>query len=153
MNRFEITPLSDSTVKGAFEIEKSSLEAPWSQGELELLINSETARYFVACDSYGRVCGIGGFYRVVDECMITNIAVGEEYRRQGLGSELLERILTEAEKLGCVFATLEVASGNSAAVSLYKGFGFETVGERKKYYKNDKALLMTKPDLGRITEC
>ena len=40
--------------------------------------------------------------------------------------------------------TLEVASKNKAAISLYDKFGFEVVHTREKYYDGDDAYLMAR---------
>lgn len=39
---------------------------------------------------------------------------------------------------------LEVSSANNIATNLYKSFGFEQVGCRKKYYANGDGILFTK---------
>jgi ribosomal-protein-alanine N-acetyltransferase len=40
------------------------------------------------------------------------------------------------------FIFLETRQNNTAALSLYKSFGFEKIGVRKKYYKNEDALTL-----------
>ena len=41
--------------------------------------------------------------------------------------------------------SLEVNEKNIIAINLYKNFGFEKVGRRKKYYNGiDDAIIMTK---------
>ncbi|MBI5082433.1 MAG: ribosomal-protein-alanine N-acetyltransferase, partial [Chloroflexi bacterium] len=47
--------------------------------------------------------------------------------------------------LNAVEATLEVRAGNKIAQNLYCKFGFEEVGRRKNYYRDngEDALLMT----------
>ena len=44
------------------------------------------------------------------------------------------------------FLTLEVRPSNTAAIALYRGFGFEEAGRRKNYYDLPKedALILTK---------
>ena len=39
---------------------------------------------------------------------------------------------------------LEVSSNNSIAINLYKKYGFQEVGRRKKYYGNYDGILFTK---------
>jgi ribosomal-protein-alanine N-acetyltransferase len=41
---------------------------------------------------------------------------------------------------GVIF--LEVRQSNNAAINLYKSFGFKEIGVRKKYYKNEDALVL-----------
>lgn len=55
------------------------------------------------------------------------IAVKEDYRGQGLGTELLQKLLEEAPRLYSSIS-LSVSIGNPAA-HLYRRFGFEPVGQ------------------------
>jgi ribosomal-protein-alanine N-acetyltransferase len=54
-------------------------------------------------------------------------------------------MLRQAAGLGARSATLEVRVGNPSAQALYRKFGFQIVGRRKGYYKDngEDALLMT----------
>ena len=92
----------------------------------------------------GSVVGIAGFYRVLDECMIMNVAVDGCYRRRGIADELLFHLLDTAQNNGCTFATLETAADNTAAIALYKKHGFTQNGRRKGYYHGTDALLFRK---------
>ena len=48
-------------------------------------------------------------------------------------------------KTNSTLITLEVNEKNIPAISLYKKYGFETLGTRKKYYNNQfDAYIMTK---------
>jgi ribosomal-protein-alanine N-acetyltransferase len=79
---------------------------------------------------------------IVDELHITLVAVAPSQRRQGLGRRVLAALLQEGSRLGAERATLEVASGNQAAQSLYASLGFEVAGCRRGYYSNgDDALI------------
>ncbi len=138
-----IKDLDKTAVCGAYRVEKSSLDTPWSEGELESLINDGNKFYFTSCFE-NNVVGIAGFYKIIDECMITNIAVLEEYRGNGIASKLLCHLIDTAKKQGCTFATLEVSEKNTPAIMLYKKFGFVTNGRRKGYYHGVDALLFRK---------
>jgi len=80
-----------------------------------------------------------------DELHINNVAVREKYRRQGIGVDLLERILEEGRRLGVKTAFLELRAGNSVALYLYERCGFRITARRKKYYSEppEDALVMT----------
>ena len=79
---------------------------------------------------------------IVDELHITLVAVAPNQRRRGLGRRVLAALLREGSRLGAQRATLEVASGNQAAQSLYASLGFELAGCRRGYYSNgDDALI------------
>jgi ribosomal-protein-alanine N-acetyltransferase len=79
-----------------------------------------------------------------DELHINNVAVRENYRKHGLGRDLLERILTEGRGLGVASAFLELRAGNAAALALYEKCGFRVTARRKNYYSDpvEDALVM-----------
>ncbi len=138
-----IKELTAENVGGAYYTEKSSLETPWGESELALLIGSEDKFYFTAI-SNDEVVGIAGFYKILDECMITNVAVLPNYRKQGIANALIIHLLEFASKKQCTFATLEVEEGNLPAILLYKKHGFYENGRRKGYYNGRDALLFRK---------
>jgi ribosomal-protein-alanine N-acetyltransferase len=79
---------------------------------------------------------------VVDELHITVVAVDPLQRRQGLGRQVLQALLSQGQGLGAERATLEVATSNTAAVALYRALGFRDAGIRRGYYRNgDDALI------------
>lgn len=79
------------------------------------------------------------------ELHINNVAVRVEYRRRGIGSALLRRILEQGRQLDATEAFLEVRAGNSLAQALYEKCGFRNVGRRPSYYSApaEDALIMS----------
>lgn len=79
------------------------------------------------------------------ELHINNMAVRNEYRRRGIATALLKRVLAEGKRLESVAAFLEVRAGNAAAQGLYKSCGFLLQGRRAKYYSEpvEDALIMS----------
>jgi [ribosomal protein S18]-alanine N-acetyltransferase len=61
---------------------------------------------------------------------LLNLAVAPEFRRRGVGSELVHSLVTETPI--CVF--LEVRESNHGAREFYKSLGFQEIGLRKSYY-------------------
>lgn len=137
-----------------YAIERLSFADPWSLKSIEDEFESGFARYFVAVPDVSvaerdRVIGIVGYcgyWSIVDEAHITNIAVHPDYRRRGAGAGLLAVMLDDIAASGHTAATLETRVDNDAAIRLYGRFGFERSGLRKKYYDNGKkdALIMWK---------
>lgn len=80
---------------------------------------------------------IAGFLiarRVLDEAEILNIAVHPDFRRRGVGSELLSLALKDASNRGVIKAYLEVRASNGPAIEFYKRHGFNESGRRVHYY-------------------
>ena len=67
-----------------------------------------------------------------------------EYRRLGVASALLSRVLNEAARFGIRRTMLEVRQSNAPARQLYEKFGFVVGGTRSKYYTNpiEDALVL-----------
>ena len=126
------------------EVDKICFAVPWSAKSFHDEAENELAIYFVARDG-GKCIGYAGFWNVSGEGGITNIAVLPEYRRQGVASKIITEMIKKANKLSLELLTLEVRRSNTAAQSLYNKFGFEVIGERKRYYSDNRedALIMT----------
>jgi Acetyltransferase (GNAT) family len=63
------------------------------------------------------------------------MAVPREWRRQGLGRELLARCLREVPRAGLEKVELEVYIENQAALRLYRSFGFMEEGLKRRARK------------------
>ena len=99
------------------------------------------------------VSSISGYVSVWyqgEEAHITEIAVREELRGNGLGELLLIGSLREALKYGSKVMTLEVRVSNFIAQRLYEKYGFKSVGTRKHYYSDNRedAVIMTTNPIG-----
>jgi ribosomal-protein-alanine N-acetyltransferase len=70
------------------------------------------------------------------ESQVGSIAVLPEYRRHGLGRQLMEILLAVCRETGTPDTFLEVRVSNEPAIALYKSLGFENDGIRKRYYQD-----------------
>ena len=141
----EITKMRVEDVPEIAALERVCFKVPWSEKSFRDEMSNKLALYLVAKDN-GKCIGYAGFWNVSGEGGITNVAVLPEYRRQGIGSKLITEMIKTAEALKLDLLTLEVRKSNSAAQNLYAKFGFEIIGERKRYYSdnNEDAFIMTK---------
>ena len=116
----------------------------WNYNVFKSELENENSKYIVAKND-NKIIGFAGIWIAIDVAHITNIVVGKNLRRSGIGSLLLENLFFLCDELNLNEITLEVNEHNVPAIELYKKFGFEHVGTRKKYYdKTDDALIMTK---------
>jgi len=99
------------------------------------------------------IFGFAGMWFMADEAHITNIAVWEKQRRQGIGEALLIAIIELATELNARLITLEVRASNTAARSLYVKYGLTQVGVRRGYYTDNKedGVLMSLQDITSAT--
>ncbi len=140
----QITDFEKSHLPDILEVERTSFHSPWTEDMFIEEIQGKFSVYRVAVID-GKAVAYMGMWILADEGHITNVAVSEKYRRQGVASALIEDFVKLAEKKDLAFMTLEVRESNEAAKALYSSFGFIEVGRRKKYYDNtEDAILMTK---------
>ena len=66
---------------------------------------------------------------------VLTIAVRPAYWGQGIGSALLDALVTAARDRGCAEVFLEVRADNSRAHGLYQRRGFADIGIRRGYYQ------------------
>lgn len=137
----EIVKMNATHVAEIAEIEVQSFKTPWSTQMIANELENPLANYFVI-EKSGQVVAYMGYYRILDEAHITNIAVKPDEKRKGYGKTLLSFVLNEMKENGVQRVTLEVNEKNIAAIRLYESFGFLQAGRRKKYYEGvDDALI------------
>jgi ribosomal-protein-alanine N-acetyltransferase len=73
---------------------------------------------------------------VAPEWELENIVVAPEFRGKGIGTQLMEALLTRARYTNSESVLLEVRESNAAARALYEKLGFQETGRRKSYYTN-----------------
>jgi ribosomal-protein-alanine N-acetyltransferase len=100
-------------------------------------------------DNGSKVIGMIDVWLILDEAHIATLAIHPDYRGEGIAANMLQKVLFEAFNSGARRAMLEVRASNQIAQSLYKGFGFEIVTRRRRYYRdnNEDALLMNLDNL------
>ena len=143
----QIVPMNADHLEELEKLERICFSRPWSRKMLAEELENQCAAFLVARDSITQqVMGYAGLLVMADEGYITNVAVFPEFRRQGVAAKLIAVFENFARGNKLAFLTLEVRPSNTAAIALYKGFGFEEVGRRKNYYDLPKedALILTK---------
>lgn len=126
-------------------IDQASFSLPWPPRSFAFEISDNPASRSWVAELDGHVVGILVLWLIVDEAHIATIATHPDYRRRGIGEQLLVHALQSAKAEGVVRSFLEVRAGNMAAQELYRKYGFIEDGRRPRYYKdnNEDAILMT----------
>ena len=139
----KIVRLTKEHLPAVAELERQCFPEPWSEHALELFLG-ENAVAMVAVDG-GTVLGYGSMLFVPGEGQLVNLAVLSTARRQGIGKQILSSLIEEAKNRGAETISLEVRVSNAAAIALYEGFGFRSVGIRKRFYRQpveDAAVMI-----------
>ena len=140
---FVLRPLEATDIAAVAAIEDASeLQQRSLQARREELGDDRTRG--VVLEVADEVVGVGSLWLGVDEAHISAVAVAGEARRRGHGRRLVRALVALSGSLGAEAVTLEVRASNEAARALYRGCGFEEVGERRRYYPDgEDAVIMT----------
>lgn len=144
-----VRPMTKDDIDEVMEIENLCFSVPWSREAFLMEITKNKCARYVVAEVDSRVVGYGGFWIVIDEGHITNIAVHPDYRSIGVGTEIVKKLIDIAKKNAITAMTLEVRESNTVAQHLYTRFGFRPLGRRKGYYQdnNEDAIIMWKYDM------
>ena len=137
-----IVACDDSRVAEAPEITAQKGLMSWLR---PLLGRSNSEEVTPSQDKRRFIIGFSGIWVIAEEAHITNIAVRQDYQRQGIGELLMVATIDLARQLQATIMTLEVRESNTVAQSLYAKFGFEQTGIRHRYYLDNRedAVVMT----------
>ena len=115
----------------------------------ELLTTEMTAdpasRYYIVADDNGVIAGYGGLLaQRGGQADVLTLAVAAHRWGEGIGTALLDGLLSEAARRGCREIFLEVRVDNDRAQRLYRRRGFTDIGIRRAYYQpsGTDALVM-----------
>jgi ribosomal-protein-alanine N-acetyltransferase len=152
-----IRPMKIEDLEAVQAIDRVSFSMPWpaSAYKYELNENPLSMLWVAEENPFHGGAGIVGLivvWFIVDEAHIATLAVHPDYRGKGYSKALLATALSTAIRKGYTKATLEVRAKNFVAQRLYREFGFEIVGQRPRYYRdnNEDAIIMTVTNLDRV---
>lgn len=142
---YRIVRMAKEHIDGVYEVESLSFAIPWSKNSFIQELKNPLAYYLVIL-SGDQVAAFGGFWKVLDEAHVNNIAVHPDFRGKHLGDMIVEAMTKLAAQIEIREMTLEVRASNTPAKNLYSKYGFKMLGVRKEYYLDNKedALLMFK---------
>lgn len=132
-------------VPAVHAIELATFPTPWTLDSFYYEVNeNKFSHYLVAENEAGELVGFCGVWLVVDAAQITNVAVVETVRGQGIGEALMREAIRVAKEANMDTMSLEVRVTNTVAQNLYRKLGFQDGGIRKGYYTDNQedALVM-----------
>ena len=132
-------------IPAVVELDKLSFSLPWPESSFRFELRENPASRCWVADVDGRIAGAIVAWLLVDEAHIATIATHPDFRRQGIAKKLLTHALRTMIGEGALSSVLEVRESNITAQEIYRKFGYQESGRRKRYYKdNDEdAILMT----------
>jgi ribosomal-protein-alanine N-acetyltransferase len=162
---YRLRYMTTDDISQVVEVDKLSFPMPWSPRSYTFEVTDNKSSHMVVVDSTpivglslrtlwnrlnGRpstpahILGYGGFWLIDGETHVSTIAMHPDFRGKGLGEVLLSGMIERSLELNAEYAVLEVRVTNESAIGLYTKYGFEIVGQRKNYYRdnNEDAYLM-----------
>ncbi len=142
---FSIRKMTVEDVPAVAALDQISFSLPWPERSFHFEVTGNPASRCWVAEADERVIGMIVAWLFVDEVHIATLATHPDFRRQGIAQKLLTHTLRYTHDEGAVTSFLEVRESNLAAQEMYRKFGYESTGRRKRYYKdNDEdAILMT----------
>ena len=120
------------------DIETRSFPNPWHESTFRGEIQHRPISFplVVVHNVLNRVIGYVVFWLIGEEAQINNIAVHPDFRRLGIGEQVMRQVIGQLRSSGATMVTLEVRPSNTGAQTLYRKLGFRMIGLRKGYYTN-----------------
>ena len=148
LRRVEVraVPMRMEHIPRIAEIERACFKKPWTE---QMLIDELTvpgARFFAAVDSKGETVGYVGANNNAGEVYLGDVAVLPSRSGMGIGTVLLNRLISVCIAEEAEFISLEVRKSNLSGRRLYERCGFREVGRRPSFYSQptEDAIVMTK---------
>ncbi|GLC90205.1 ribosomal protein S18-alanine N-acetyltransferase [Lysinibacillus piscis] len=145
MSNITYRKMVSADVPTVYEIECATFPTPWTLDSFyHEMHENEYAYYIVAVDEEEHIVGFCGMWMVIDAAQITNVAVVEAARGQGIGEGLMREAMDVARQHNMDVMSLEVRVTNTVAKTLYRKLYFRDGGLRKGYYTDngEDALVM-----------
>lgn len=118
-------------------VDKLVYAKPWSLAMFRQELDRRDTRHYVVAQIDGVHVGHAGLLSMAGEGHITTVVVDPERQRQGIGVALMLHLHRYAIDRGLDALTLEVRVSNTAAIALYRRFGYAPAGVRKNYYSDE----------------
>jgi ribosomal-protein-alanine N-acetyltransferase len=130
--------MEEKDVPAVLAIEHLSFPNPWRESTFRGEIQNRPISHphVVVHTALNRVIGHIIFWQIGEDVQINNIAIHPDFRRLGIGEQVLKQVIEQVRFKGASWVMLEVRPSNLAALKLYKKLGFKMMGIRKGYYTN-----------------
>jgi [ribosomal protein S18]-alanine N-acetyltransferase len=145
--------MTPADLPGILELEHALFGAEaWSEPMLDgELARQPVSRYYLVAEEAGGIVGYAGLLAAGTQADVFTLAVAADHWGRGIGSALLEALLAEAARRGCMEVFLEVRIDNARAQQLYRRYDFVQIGVRRGYYQPSGAdALVMRRGVGHI---
>ena len=135
-----IKQIKENDIDLCYELDSYTISL-WSKQQWTNEFNKEGIKVFGVFLS-NLLIGICVYHVVLDEAQINYFVVNQKFREKGFGTQLMNYLIMQCEKLDINKLFLEVSANNFTAEKFYSSFDFFTVGIRKNYYRDGSDALL-----------
>lgn len=140
-----LRPMAASDLEQVVALEAATFPEPWSRVSFRTGLTMRECLSLVAelqGEVVGYLIGVG-----TDEFHIANVAVAPGFRRQGIGTMLMQAGADHGRRVGAKSVRLEVRRSNSGAHEFYRRLGFIQTYVRKGFYGDGEDAIVMERDL------
>lgn len=112
----------------------------YSEKQILDFFNINYYRVIVAKES-DKIIGYICFSIIFEECNLIKIVVDKDYRKMGIGKNLVNEMMNTCKENNVSKIYLEVREDNISAISFYEKLGFEFENLRPNYYGDINAKI------------
>ncbi len=116
-------------------IEDESFEFPWSESDFLACLRQRNCVGMVA-ESGGKVLGFMIYDLHQDRLQLLSLAIGAAYRRSGVGSQMIAKLIQKLSQQRRTTITAEIRETNLPAQLFFKSMGFRATGVLRNYYED-----------------
>jgi ribosomal-protein-alanine N-acetyltransferase len=140
LNPVHIRFANEGDLNGISLVEDNSFSEPYPPHLIAKLLRDYPGSFFVAEHPPGTIVGYCVAAERGKSAHLISIGVLREYRRRGVATALIQRLLTtlnsQVKEL-----RLEVKQGNREAITLYEALGFKQVESVENYYEDGSTAV------------
>ncbi len=149
--KLTIRKMTVEDIPAVVDLDQKSFSLPWPERSFRFELTDNPASRCWVVELDGKVVGMIVVWLIVDEAHVATLATHPDFRRQGIGQRLLAHALRHLSAEGAQSSFLEVRESNIAAQEIYRKFGYEATGRRRRYYRdNDEDAILMNLDSLRV---
>jgi len=97
VNRGDLRPMVSTDVDRVAELEVLCFTTPWPRSAIEEELSSNPRAHYFVYEVGAKLVGYCGFWLILDEGHITNLAIDPEERSKGFAQDMIAQFVREAE--------------------------------------------------------
>lgn len=135
---------NQNDISALADLDKLCNPTPWLPTQFQAALNNTHDVIWLA-QQQQEIVGLIVWQSILNEIELHLIATHPQHRRKGIASKLLNKMFQAAQQQNTKKILLEVRASNQVAQTLYQQQGFQIIGTRRQYYRNQEdAVIMEK---------